>query len=708
MPSNVLIVQEDPKITHTLTDIFERRGDRVGTATCLRAFGTVISNQVPDLIVADVHLFGKKWPLELPSLTQRLPNTRFLFTTNSSQLQHESAIKAYEKWGVLRAPFTTYSIERALHVSSEEEVPASKDLALPVRVPNVRVPLLAKITLPILAVALFISLAAAFVTTQIILDTSKTNFSGQLTKAGTQAAEWIVWEESQNLELLRILANTRGLSEAVVAGDAEQLREMVYPVAVNAAVEAVEILDAGGTSLLSMRHLDGGQIEEYLVSRGDETFGQWDYVRNVIGGRSDEIGNKYAGLSVAPWGAYLYVAGPILDEGDNLVGALLVGESLVTIVQRIRDATLAHITVYSLDGNPLATTFEGVSPWLSSSMAADVLDRQDTESYLRQLVISDATHGEILRPLEVRAGSDVGLIGTALPQTSLASPSIITRIQIFAFSAVIVLLVISIGFFVADRIKQPVQRMIWTATEVAQGNLKVDIDEVADDELGALAVHFNHMVSVVQRSNTDLQNAFDVTIEGWSKALELRDHHSKGHIKRVTEMTLLLAREMGLDDEELMHVRRGAMLHDIGELAVPEAIINKPGPLTEKEWEIMRRHPLNALRMLSPIDYLRPALDIPCCHHERWDGAGYPYGLKGKEIPLPARIFTVVDVWDALRCDRPFRRALPEDKVIGYIRVCRAKQFDPIVVDLFMELVLGVNVRGKYKEVVDVKAVEAL
>ena len=191
----------------------------------------------------------------------------------------------------------------------------------------------------------------------------------------------------------------------------------------------------------------------------------------------------------------------------------------------------------------------------------------------------------------------------------------------------------------------------------------------------------------LRRANVELRLAYDATIEGWARALELRDQETEGHTRRVTEWTVRLARAMGIEGEALTHIRRGAMLHDIGKMGIPDSILLKPGPLTEEEQEIMKKHPIYAYEMLSPIEYLRPALDIPYCHHERWDGSGYPRGLKGQEIPLAARIFAVVDVWDALRSDRPYRSGLPREEALNYIRAQSGRLFDPRVVEAFVKLI---------------------
>jgi len=207
-------------------------------------------------------------------------------------------------------------------------------------------------------------------------------------------------------------------------------------------------------------------------------------------------------------------------------------------------------------------------------------------------------------------------------------------------------------------------------------------------EQAAIAVDNSLLFADLQRSKTDLELAYDTTLEGWSRALDLRDKETEGHTQRVTELTERLARTMGLAESELVHVRRGSLLHDIGKMGIPDSILLKEGPLTDDEWVKMRQHPLYAYELLAPIAYLRPALDIPYCHHEKWDGTGYPRGLSGELIPLAARIFAVVDVWDALRSDRPYRLAWPEEKVREHIRQLSGSHFDPQMVQAFLDLSL--------------------
>ena len=200
----------------------------------------------------------------------------------------------------------------------------------------------------------------------------------------------------------------------------------------------------------------------------------------------------------------------------------------------------------------------------------------------------------------------------------------------------------------------------------------------------AIAIHNARLFEQLQRSNTELSVAYDSTLEGWALAIDLRDHETHGHSVRVAEMTVRLARVLGVPQSDQIHIRRGALLHDIGKLGVPDAVLHKPGPLTDDEWVIMRKHPVHAHEMLSSIPFLRPAIDIPRFHHEKWDGTGYPEGLAGTSIPLAARIFAVVDVWDALGSDRPYRKAWDREKILNHIQGLAGTHFDPQVVDAFM------------------------
>ena len=255
-------------------------------------------------------------------------------------------------------------------------------------------------------------------------------------------------------------------------------------------------------------------------------------------------------------------------------------------------------------------------------------------------------------------------------------------------------------YLISGSYQVPLVEMKHAAQRVQASDYEINIAVVSNDEVGNLGETLNEMAvelkesailrailhEQIVRDAAALVLAYDATIAGWSHALDLRDKETEGHTLRVAEMALALARAMGLSEAELTHLRRGALLHDIGKMGIPDSILHKPAQLTDEEWRIMRRHPTYAYEMLSPIDYLRPALDVPYCHHEKWDGSGYPRGLKGEQIPLIARIFAVADVWDALRSDRPYRAAWPEDKVRNNIREQAGTHFDPTPVEVFLRL----------------------
>jgi HAMP domain-containing protein len=554
----------------------------------------------------------------------------------------------------------------------------------------VRFPIRLKVTLPYLLLALIIAVAGAFIITQLVFDTIEERFTNQLIETGKIAAEWMVKEESELLETLRLVSHTQGTGAALTNRNAEELRSIAYPILLNASVDALEIVDLEGVSILSLRHRDGGLLEEYDISRGDNTFKEWKIFNQVRDQKLDDHGDKYAGIGSVGRGDYLYVSGPVLDQDNQLVGVILVGDSLSKLADEIRATTLSQVTIFDLKGREMTTTFIEPGSVLPPQIAREVLSRQESESFIQENIVANIPYQGVYAPLEVRSGDDIGIIATSLAKTFLVRASNATRLQIFGFVTTAFLFIIAIGLFIADRFTKPLLKVVDASSHVASGNLDISIDPSGNDEVTALTKSFNLMVASLKRSEADLVRAhedtiqaYDRTIEGWCKALELRDNVTEGHTQRVTELTLLIAKQMGISDQELVHVRRGALMHDIGKMAIPDSILKKPGSLDEDEWAEMRKHPVYANEMLSRIAYLAPSLAIPYCHHEKWDGSGYPRGIAGEDIPLAARIFAIADVWDALRSDRPYREALPASTALAYIEENKGTHFDPRVVEAF-------------------------
>ena len=220
------------------------------------------------------------------------------------------------------------------------------------------------------------------------------------------------------------------------------------------------------------------------------------------------------------------------------------------------------------------------------------------------------------------------------------------------------------------------------------GRVYISHDITAMKELEKDLRNLNQVLEQrVDARTHELAEAYDTTLEGWARTLELRDKETEGHSRRVTETTLTVARALDIPEEDLVHIRRGAILHDIGKMAIPDDVLLKDGQLTETEMETIRQHPAIAYEFLERISFLKKALDIPYCHHEKWDGSGYPRGLKGRAIPLAARIFAVVDVWDAIQSERPYKKAWSRQDAIKHLHEQSGKYFDPQVVDRFLNLV---------------------
>jgi adenylate cyclase len=386
--------------------------------------------------------------------------------------------------------------------------PESKSTQTQANLPGIRMPIRVKITFPYVLLALFLAIAAAYVVSQVVLDTIEERFTNQLIEAGKLTNDWLVQEEDRMLETLRLVAHTRGVPAALVEGDAEELRQEVLPVAINYQEEAVHLLDMQGTSVLSLRHRQGGNLEAYDASRGDTIFSHWDFVQPVLNQQSSGGLDKYAGLARAPWGHYLYVTGPILDDQGQQVGVVLVGNSVDTLVRQIRQDTLAQTTIYDLNGRPLASTLlltDETTHALKPDDVSQILARQNEDSLKRPLTASSINYTEILSPWavrrslaapdSVRGNNDVGILGAGLAETFLARPSQITRLQVFFLTAVAFIVIILLGVFLANRITGPLLNLVSASTEVADGNLEVQVQPTGNDEVAVLAHSFNQMVS---------------------------------------------------------------------------------------------------------------------------------------------------------------------------------------------------------------------
>ena len=570
-----------------------------------------------------------------------------------------------------------------------------------------RIPFRAKIIAPFLGLGIVLVLGAGLIATQIVFETFSERFTNQLLESGKLAAEWMVAEENRLLEGLRLIVYTQGVPEAFLVHDADRLRELALPLALNQQLEAIEFVDAQGNLFFSIHHKPGGLLEEYqFVSEGDATFSLVPFVKQTLNGQPDTYGDKFAGLIQVNQREFFYVASPVFDNQGQVLGAVLLGVSLNDLAAHLRQQTLAQITLYYNDGSPLVSSFPDPLPLTDvqagqvTSQAETTVYRRQTNEVRRQIEALNTGYEELLVPWRVR-NEDIGIIGVSLYRNMLINPSLPTRIQLFALVSLAFVVTILVGWLIANAITRPLTQLTHASREVSQGNLSVQVPQPSsNDELADLSKTFNEMITNLGQARTEILNAYDSTLLGWSQALEMREKETADHSRRVMEWTLELARAMGLQGEALVHIRRGALLHDIGKMAISDDILRKPGPLTPDEFAIMKRHPVYAYKFLSPIEHLRPALEIPYCHHEKWNGGGYPNGLKGEEIPLSARIFAVVDVWDAVTRDRVYHKASSYEEAQHIIEEGRGSHFDPQVVDVFLSILPKLQ---KTRETVDAR-----
>jgi adenylate cyclase len=504
MPQRVLILQSDGTTAKTLARFFTERGDQVWQTAQAEKAISFLEKDHPDLVMVDLHMPGNDWLTFLRQLRKVSPATGIIITNKYPDFQRELLAKEQGARVFLRQPFTNQWIEAALHRLTDEPAPESSRMDPRFKQPKVRFPVRIKITLPYVVLAMLFALAGAYVVSQMVMESMEDRFNNQLVETGIQTSDWMVQEESRLLETLRLVANTQGMAAAAQGGDAESLRQIVLPLAVNARVEAVEILDKQGVGVLSLRHVPGGNIEEYSSARGDTVFGEWDFVQYVLQGRKDQGLDKSAGLAHPTWGDTFYVSGPLFDPSGAQVGVILVGKSLVTMVREMREDTLAETTVYDLAGSPLASTVPGISAQdyaLAADLATGVLAGQDEGSHTRDIQVASNLYREILGPWEARGGKDLGVVGVSLAQLFLVRTSQITRAQVFVLVSIAFLLVITVGVFLANQITRPLLRVVRASTEIAHGNLEVKVDSGGNDEVAVLAHSFNYMVAGLQEGS---------------------------------------------------------------------------------------------------------------------------------------------------------------------------------------------------------------
>ncbi|MCJ7734740.1 MAG: HAMP domain-containing protein, partial [Anaerolineales bacterium] len=562
MNRSILIIQSKNEVSDQLSRIFSDWGDSVSVTTSLKSAGEQLKLALPDILVIDITLMGEKWAATIPNLKKRFQKTNLIFTYSSTTNLPQSHASNLVKWQVLTLPVT----EERLHKVLESKL-SKYDILEPLqKKPRRTLPIRFQISWPYLVLTIFFSLAATYITTKIVFDSAEERFTNQIIEAGKLSSEWMVLEEDGLLETLRLVINTIGLPEEVQNAEVDNLHRLIYPLAVNAQIENIEILNLDGTTVYSLRHQSGSTMEDYQTTTGGDYFSSVNIVSAILQGNSDEFGDKYAATLTPPWGPIFYVAGPISNQNE-LIGVALVGKSLSSLVKDMRETTLAQTTVYDLDGRELATSF--ITPQeIEPGLGSQVLAGQDIISVTQNKTVADIAYTEILAPWEARNDLDIGILGAALPQNYLVQTSWVTRTQIFIALGVFIFLVLFAGYRLSNRISKPLESLAKASEEVAKGNFLVTLESPGSKEVAVLTTSFNDMLKSLEDSRADLTEAYDNSLLGWSRALSLRDHDTDDHSKRVVDLTVALAADMGFDDQTLENIRRGAMLHDLGKMAI--------------------------------------------------------------------------------------------------------------------------------------------
>jgi class 3 adenylate cyclase/CheY-like chemotaxis protein len=499
----VLVFQSEPAAARILKDYFNKLGDTVWITSDLSGSTTVLDEKKPTLALIDLHAPQQAGLEVLALLRKQAPHTNLIATNKQPDVHLELLAKEYGVNVFLREPFSAIWIENALG-KVEGRVPETappKDIQS--SLPKVRMSMRYKITIPYILLSITFILASMYLVGRYVFESMQERFTNQLIDVGKMASDWMVQEESRILNSVRLLANMDQMAERIDANDSNALRELILPVAINYQEESIHVLNSDGINLLSLYHELGADPEQYSASSGDPTLGQYEFLQKVLKGSNDDRGDKFAGLASGPRGEIFYIAGPVYNPEGNLAGIILVGKSLDTLANQIRQATLAQLSFYDSSGLPLVSTLPGeandhpLDPVLSSA----VLQRQDQESGVRDLQVASVSYTELLGPWEARGGSDLGLIGVALSQNFFVRPSQVTGLQAVFFVIAIFLVAIAIGISTARKITQPLGQIVRASTRVAEGNFKVKVTPTGNDEIAVLAHAFNYMIAGLQEGS---------------------------------------------------------------------------------------------------------------------------------------------------------------------------------------------------------------
>ncbi len=539
-----------------------------------------------------------------------------------------------------------------------------------------------QIVTPFVVLVLFVGVVGTAVAIAQFTSATTVEFDGSLLRASMLANDHLALLEADRLARLRAAADTLGVSDAVAAGDRAALERLLVPIEANAQPARLTIRALGrqGQELLAIKPDGPGGTPFAIPGSGD--YSSEPAVQEALAGRADAAGDKYLFLAAEAPGLVLYWVGPVRDDSQSVVGALLLGDPLSDIAAGIQGSRASELVFYDRGGHVLRSSLLGVP-----ALRPEVMQRITEESPVRATEkLSGRSYGLLAGDWRMR-GRQLGYLGVLLNADPLHAQLNQLRVVLVALFAGAALLALLAGILLATRITRPIERLVASTQAVSAGDLshRIPIGTQApiQDEIGQLSRSFNAMTASLERNQKQLEALYFASLEVLARAIDARDPYTFEHSTRVAAISLEIADAMGLPAEARTALRRSGLLHDIGKIGVEDRILAKDGPLTEEEWEAIRRHPVIGYDMVKDLPFLTDCLPGIRHHHERWDGEGYPDGLKGEAIPLPVRILSVADAFDAMTSDRPYRKQFSFEFAARALRTGAASQFDPAAVEAF-------------------------
>lgn len=531
-----------------------------------------------------------------------------------------------------------------------------------------------KIVLPFFLLLAFLGVAGTVIITARATSATVSDFEGNLLRSSLLSNDHLAVLEAERLAQLRAAIDTQGVSAAVSTHDAATLTRLLRPIQANAL-----------PAQLTIRVMDSKGLEELTLWPSPEQvqlrpLAGEPVVAGVLAGQVDAKGDKNVFPRVEPAGTYLYWIGPVHAGADanGVGGAILIGETLSEIAGDIRDSRASELIFYDQSGGVLLSSLHGIAP-----LPKSVLNTLPYKPVRIREVVDGQGYEVLVGNWRLRASS-VGYLASAINARDLDASISQIRALMVAIFAVAALMTLLFGGLLARKITRPVDRLVVSTAAIAAGDLAHRAEITSDDEIGVLAQSFNAMASTLEQKDRELEENYFASIETLARAIDARDPYTFGHSTRVAAISLEIASAMELPENDMKALRRAALLHDIGKIGVEDRILRKQGPLTDEEWDAMKQHPFIGYKMLTGLTFLKPSLAGVLHHHERWDGRGYPAGLREDGITPYVRILTVADTLDAMTSDRPYRLGMAFERAIGEIRKLGGSQFDPAVVEAFL------------------------